>query len=197
MKLLFVRHGKDDGRFRGGWSTRDLLPEGVEQAKKLASYLNASEYRIRKIISSDLVRTWTTARILAEKLSLPVIKDEGLREMNNGLLAGMANEEALARYPGLYFNTLGIDECYPGGESPRMFYERIQSWFANFLQVYQDFDGDILIVTHGGVINILYHIVKRFAWSNRAKGFRASTCGLHVLNLETMTFEVENETKFL
>ena len=35
MKLIFVRHGKDDDRFRGGWSHLDLIPEGIEQAKNL------------------------------------------------------------------------------------------------------------------------------------------------------------------
>ena len=59
MKVLFVRHGKDDDRYRGGWSNLDLIPEGVEQAKKLASYLKANnhDYNITQIISSDLPRT--------------------------------------------------------------------------------------------------------------------------------------------
>lgn len=39
VKLIFVRHGKDDNRYRGGWSKIDLIPEGMEQAKQLARYL--------------------------------------------------------------------------------------------------------------------------------------------------------------
>ena len=31
MKIIFVRHGKDDNNYRGGWSKMDLIPEGIEQ----------------------------------------------------------------------------------------------------------------------------------------------------------------------
>ena len=27
MKMILVRHGKDDDRYRGGWSNLDLVPE--------------------------------------------------------------------------------------------------------------------------------------------------------------------------
>ena len=33
MKVFFVRHGKDDGNYRGGWSSMPLLDEGKEQVK--------------------------------------------------------------------------------------------------------------------------------------------------------------------
>lgn len=48
MRIIFVRHGKDDDRYRGGWSSLDLVPEGVEQAKKLGKHLaeNKIEYNI-------------------------------------------------------------------------------------------------------------------------------------------------------
>ena len=39
MRLYFVRHGKDDDRYRGGWSNLDLTPEGIEQVKHLAHHL--------------------------------------------------------------------------------------------------------------------------------------------------------------
>ena len=39
MKIIFVRHGKDDDRYRGGWSESNLIPEGIEQAKLLAAHL--------------------------------------------------------------------------------------------------------------------------------------------------------------
>ena len=28
MRIFFVRHGKDDGNYRGGWSTMPLIEEG-------------------------------------------------------------------------------------------------------------------------------------------------------------------------
>lgn len=199
MKLLLVRHGKDEDGFRGGWSTFDLIEEGRNQALKLASYLqkNKVSFCINHIISSDLPRTMSTAKFIAERLEIPIIKETSLREMNNGDLAGMSNDLAEEKYPGLYFNTLRMDERYPNGESPVEFYNRIYSWFMDFLDQNSQSNDNILVVTHSGVINILYHIVKNIEWNNKKKSFKVENCSLHVLNMSTMQFEKENYVDFM
>lgn len=199
MKIIFVRHGKDDDRYRGGWSNMDLIPEGIEQAKKLAKYLaeNKLEYNISHIVTSDLPRAMTTASIVSAELGVPVLKDFRIREINNGELAGMLNEEALIQYPGLFFSSLGMDESYPNGESPRAFYVRIKTWFENFIVEHQNSHSNILVVTHGGVINIIYHIVRKIEWSNKERSFKVSNCSIHVLNTDIMEFEVENKVDFM
>ena len=199
MKVFFIRHGKDDDRYRGGWSDLDLTPEGKQQAKLLADYLKEynREYRIGKIISSDLPRAMTTAKIIADKLDIPVQKQIQLREMNNGDLAGMPNDEAIERYPGIFFRSLKMDEPYPNGESPNEFFARIKKWFDDFTEQYKNTDKNILVVTHGGVINIIYHLVNGIEWSNKTPAFKTENCGIHILNMETMKFEVENFTGFL
>lgn len=194
MKTIFVRHGKDDDRYRGGWSNHDLIPEGIEQAKQLAQYIHNS-YRISKIISSDLPRALTTARYISEKIGVPIQTDIRLREMHNGDLAGMLNETALVQYPGLFFNTLDLDEAYPNGESPRRFFARTKNWFEEFKR--QNADDTVLVVTHGGVINIVYHLVKGIEWSNKGPSFKISNCGVHVLDMDTMKFVIENRTDYL
>lgn len=199
MKLIFVRHGKDDERFRGGWSKRDLTAEGIAQAKQLAAHIreNAGEYGIVRILTSDLPRAVTTAKYVAEALGLEIRTEQRIREMNNGELAGMPNETALERYPGLFFGALGMDESYPGGESPRAFFLRIKEWFWGICAACSGGEGNILIVTHGGVINVIYHLVKGIEWSNQNRAFKAGNCSIHILNLEDMEFEVENRTAFL
>lgn len=191
MKLFFVRHGKDDENYRGGWSSLGLVPEGVEQAKRLGRLLKEKEIGcdIKKIVSSDLVRAKETAEILAEALSLPVTTDARLREADNGELAGMSNEEALKKYPGLFWSTLEPDECYPGGESPNVFFTRIKSWFDKFLVECKDVEGNVLVVTHGGVINVMYHLVRGMEWSNRTKPVPVRNCSVHVLDVERMEIE--------
>lgn len=105
MKVIFVRHGKDDDNYRGGWSSLDLIPEGIKQAKQLAKHLkeNNRDYAITQIVSSDLPRAMTTANIIAYELDLPVQKEFQIREANNGDLAGMPNHIANEKYPGLFF----------------------------------------------------------------------------------------------
>lgn len=196
IKLIFVRHGKDDDRYRGGWSDLDLTPKGVEQSKQLAKHLKDYNhiYQITNIISSDLTRTLTTANIISSELELPIQKDARIREINNGDLAGMLNDIALKRYPDLFFKSLTIDEAYPNGESPIEFYERIKKWF---FETCHKTKNNTLIVTHGGVINIIYHLTNDIEWNNKRSSFKSSNCSIHILNVDTMKFEIENKTDFL
>ena len=199
MNILFVRHGKDSDQHRGGWSQLDLLPEGKREAEALADYLaqHKEDYHFTKIITSDLKRAETTAIILAKKLQLPLEKVRDLRETNNGDLAGMLNSEADQKFPRLYFRSLAMDEHYPNGESPREFYQRIKTWFQRFLQENDDSDETQIVVTHGGVINIIYHLVNQIEWTNKSNLFHVKHCSISLLNTKTLVFEVENQTDFL
>ena len=199
MKLIFVRHGKDDNRYRGGWSNLDLIPEGMEQAKQLAQYLkdNKQDYLITHIISSDLPRTMSTTHFISSELGLPIQKEFRIREIDNGDLAGMLNDTALEKYPGLFFSSLKMDETYPNGESPLDFYMRINMWFSEFSSNCRNIKGNILIVTHGGVINVVYHLIKGIEWNNKNPAFKAGNCSIHILNMDTMDFDVENKNDFL
>lgn len=38
---------------------------------------------------------------------------------------------------------------------------------------------NVLVVTHGGVINIIYHILKRREWTNKNKFFPALNTSIH------------------
>ncbi len=194
MRIVFVRHGKDDDAYRGGWSSLGLLDEGKRQAQAVADYFRtSSEYKIEYIVSSDLNRTLETAEYIATALDLTIHTDTRLRETNNGDLAGMLNSEALVKYPGLFFNTLDMDEAYPNGESPTAFYLRIKEWFENFLKNPPISADDILVVTHGGVINIIYYLVKELEWTNKKPQFPIDKCSIHILNVNSMQFETENK----
>lgn len=199
MKIIFVRHGKDDDNYRGGWSKMDLIPEGIKQAEQLANHIkeNNREYQIKKIIASDLPRTMTTARFISTELDLPIQQEWRLRETNNGDLAGMLNEEALKRYPGLFFSSLKMDEAYPNGESPRDFFNRVKMWFDELMAEYKSTNENILVVTHSGIINIIYHIVYGIEWNNQSHLIKATNCSIHILDVDTMKFEVENKNDFL
>ena len=100
MRIIFARHGKDDERYRGGWSDLELLPSGVLQAQKMAEKIKSCD--ITEIIASDLPRTMQTAGIAGDALGLPVHPEPRLREINNGKLSGMLNTDALREYPGVF-----------------------------------------------------------------------------------------------
>ena len=159
-----------------------LIDEGKEQVKKLANFLakKKDEYKIEKIISSDLLRTRQTTEIINQKLKLPVEYTERLREMNNGKIAGMLNSEVEKIYPRLYYNTLRIDERYLGGESPIEFYNRIIRDFEEIVNENKEYKN-IMIVTHSGVINIIYRYINNMEWSNKIKSIKISNASIYSL----------------
>ncbi len=50
-----------------------------------------------------------------------------------------------------------------------------------------------IMYTNSGVINIIYYIIDGFEWSNKRRPFAASNFGIHVLNTETMKFEIKKQ----
>lgn len=172
MNCYLVRHGKDDDSVRGGWSDAPLTEQGIEQVKALANDLALnSQMNIVQIFSSDLFRAKQTAEIISKKIDVPVVYLPQFRETDNGVLAGMKNTEALNKYPGLFWNTLDWNECYPEGESPHAFYDRIRGAWYEFADLIRDRDGDVILVTHGGVINVILHILNGLEYSNKTKPF--------------------------
>lgn len=174
MNIYLIRHGEEDSAFRGGWSNLGLTENGIEQSKKLAKKLK-EHYSIEKIISSDLIRAKQTADIINFELNVEIEYTDKLREMNNGLLAGMKNEIAEKEFPGIYFNTLDMDEQYPGGESPNEFFERVVYGFKTILEENKNV-SNLALVTHGGVIGIIYAYVNGLEWSNKIKNIRVGCC---------------------
>ena len=79
----------------------------------------------------------------------------------------LTKEEFNLNYPGLYYNTLSMDQAYPNGESPTDFYIRIKDAFIELLYKYKG--KKILIITHGGVITVLQCLINGWKYSNLLK----------------------------
>ena len=92
MKLILVRHGEthwnEAGLVQGGDSDIELNDTGLEQARKLAAFLENEP--ITAILSSPLQRAIATAEVIAGHHRLPVEVDQGLRELRVGELEGMS-----------------------------------------------------------------------------------------------------------
>lgn len=161
--LTLVRHGEDEQDKVGGWSDNALTENGIDQVEKLAETLDGN-YDV--ILSSDLPRAKQTAQIIAKELRSEIIYDKRLRETNNGDLKNLTKEEFSMRGYKLFID-LSMDESYPNGESPSIFFERIKSAFADILEKYKG--KKILIVTHGGVITAIQCLLNDWQYSNMLK----------------------------
>jgi probable phosphoglycerate mutase len=118
--LFLFRHGQTDwnreGRLQGHTDTL-LNATGLAQAEALAQRLLA--HQLDAVVSSDLTRALTTARIIAEISRVPLLTDPGLREVSVGLAEGMLWEEAKARFGAELTERWYSDDnaAFPGGET--------------------------------------------------------------------------------
>lgn len=185
MTTYLVRHGKDDETVRGGWSNHGLIPVGVEQVHKLAQEMVAANMNIDLIYSSDLQRTKETSEILSKYMKCSIEYHAGLRETNNGDLAGMKHELANEKYPGVYWSSLAYDACYPNGESPEMFYNRVQTkWLELKNKILKQASKSALIVTHQGVIEAILCMENGIVFSNKRKHFSVPNAQLIPIEIE-------------
>ena len=119
--LLFLfRHGETDwnraGRLQGHTDT-PLNATGLAQAEALTERLRP--YCLDAVVSSDLARAWTTGRIVAEGLGVPLISEPGLREANIGEAEGLYWPEVKSRFGETLTERWFThdDAAFPGGET--------------------------------------------------------------------------------
>ncbi len=161
IELHMVRHGRDEEDKLGGWSDNHLTDKGIIEVKLLKEEID-NDYDL--FISSDLNRTKETSLILNEKLNMNIIYDSNFREVNNGILKNMTKKDRDLKYPNLCFSKLKMDQCFPNGESPIEFYERISKAFIKLIN--ENRNKKILLVTHGGVIVVILCILNDIEYSN-------------------------------
>lgn len=99
------------------------------------------------IVASTLQRADETAQIIAEELGVgPVSNDPDLVERYAGEWQGFTREEIEADYPGW----LAEGRRPPGWEADELLVERGLRAIARILTTHPT--GDVLVVTHGGLI---------------------------------------------
>ena len=138
--ILLARHGETDwnrdGRFQG-WADPPLNETGRGQAQALAVQLE--DVPIDAVFSSDLRRAHETALIVAEPHGIPVVVDQGLREIDVGSWSGLTRTEIEERFP---------DAEHHDGETREEHLARVLAAVERIACVHP---GDrILIVSHGG-----------------------------------------------
>ncbi|MFE9168191.1 bifunctional RNase H/acid phosphatase [Streptomyces kebangsaanensis] len=121
--FVLLRHGETpltpQKRFSGsGGTDPSLSGVGLEQAERAAAAL-ARRGTIQAVVSSPLTRTRQTATVVATRLGLDVIVEEGLRETHFGAWEGLTFGEVGERYPDDLNAWLASPHAEPtgGGES--------------------------------------------------------------------------------
>lgn len=149
--IYFIRHGLDDESYIGGWSNISLTDTGRKQIKDSANWIK-DNLNIKRIISSDVSRAKESALIIASILNIDVACLESLREQNKGIYNGLERKK-LKQVDKTFIKNVQVDTIFPEGESLKDLYRRISKLICE-LNVLED---DTLIVTHRGVINMIYY----------------------------------------
>lgn len=171
-----MRHGQDDEDYIGGWSDVRLIDEGIEDVKNNAVWIK-DNLNIKKIICSNVLRCRETTKIVNSKLNVDVEYTDNLREQNKGLLNGVKRSEAYKSYKE-FLDNIHIYSKYPNGESLLDLYNRIKVYLEYILRM----DDDTLLITHRGVINMIYFITLNKELDMNKKQFNVDTASIHELD---------------
>lgn len=157
-RLIMARHGQTvynaTRRMQGQLDT-ELSEAGVAQAHEAADLL--AGLGIARIVASDLERAAHTARIIGDRLGLPVSTDARLRETHLGQWQGKTHQEVDGAHPGARA-VWRHDASWapPGGESRLEVARRARPVIEELMAGYPEWDdATVLIVAHGGTISAL------------------------------------------
>lgn len=181
--IYLLRHGLDDEEHIGGWSDLELLPIGTKQVEDATNFIKDANLPIEKIYSSDIKRARQSADIVNEKLNKELILMSELRELDKGDVTGLLKAEADERFKDVLPITR-IDQRYPNGESMLDFYERIKACLPEILKL-----NNSLIVTHRGVINMIYFLLNNIPVDNNKDQFNTTHGSIHELDQVNMTIK--------
>jgi broad specificity phosphatase PhoE len=160
---LLVRHGQStwnhERRIQGQLDP-PLSEEGRRQAAQLGRRLAGRTFA--GFYSSDLKRAAETAQLVGGSLGIDPTPMAELREIFLGQWEGLRTEELAERFPDAWASWTDEPnwDLVPGGEGSAAFETRVSLALDRLFARHSQ--GDVLVVTHGGVIQIaLHHVVGR------------------------------------
>ncbi|MBN0044858.1 bifunctional RNase H/acid phosphatase [Streptomyces actuosus] len=160
--FVLLRHGETpltpQKRFSGSGGTDPSLSDvGREQADRVAAAL-ARRGTIEHIVTSPLARTRETAGIVAARLGLETVVDDGLRETDFGAWEGLTFAEVRERHPEDLNAWLASADAAPtgGGESFAATATRVAAARDRLVAAYAG--RTVLLVTHVTPIKTLVRL---------------------------------------
>jgi broad specificity phosphatase PhoE len=158
--LFLIRHGEStwnrEHRIQGQLDP-PLSPDGRHQAKLLADRLAGKTFA--GVYASDLQRAFQTAEVIGDLLGIEASAMTSLREIYLGEWEGLRIQEIAQRFPAAW--AAWVEEpdwdVVPGGEGAVPFDARVSAALDDIFRRHEQ--GDVLVVTHGGVIQIALHRV--------------------------------------
>lgn len=161
IRLCLVRHGETDWNIAQrmqGHRDQPLNSRGMAQAEALGRYFSGHE--VTRLFSSDLQRARQTAQTISSATGQPVRLLPALRERHFGRCEGLTFEEIATHHEAdaLALKARAADYAAAGGETLRQHQLRVLAGVDRLLG--EKPEGPIVVVTHGGVLDVLYRRAK-------------------------------------
>ena len=151
-RLLLVRHGESTWNAVSRWQGQadpPLSPFGERQAEDAGARL-AEIATIAAVWASNLIRARRTGELIAKHLGIAQVREEPrLRERDVGAWSGLTRDEIEERWPGY----LAARRSPPDFEGDDELLARTRAGLAAVVD--GSGPGDVLVVTHGGVIRTI------------------------------------------
>lgn len=165
-RFCLVRHGETDWnaeRRLQGHTDIGLNARGLAQAEQMARALKSIDLQFDVLYTSDLQRAAKTAAAIEQLFKTSAISNVAFRERHLGALQGMTTDEAPMREPALWKSHLSrnIHENLRDGESIQQFSDRIKNALEEIRE--QHLGKTILLVSHGGALDMMYRIASNQA----------------------------------
>ncbi|MBI4730895.1 MAG: histidine phosphatase family protein [Chloroflexi bacterium] len=186
--ITFLRHGESVGNMENrfqGHADFPLTEKGRLQARALAERWQAEGVLFDRAFSSPLLRARETAEVVCTALGVPLEFDPDWMEMNNGLLAGLSDEEAEQVAPRPDFMT-PYTRFGRTGESRWEVYLRAGRAVQRILDQPA---RSTLIVAHGGILNMTMYAILGIPLQADFTGPRFM---FHNTTFTTFTYEAEH-----
>ena len=165
-KLCLIRHGEtswNTERRLQGHTDIPLNTKGVLQARQMAQALKNTKLFFDVLYTSDLKRAADTANAIVELFGVEARVDSALRERHFGALQGLTIQEAPLLQPVIWqaHITRDLEHDLEGGESIAQFALRVQTALDKIQE--QHSGKTILLVSHGGTLDMMYRIASKQA----------------------------------
>ncbi|NBG88660.1 histidine phosphatase family protein [Isachenkonia alkalipeptolytica] len=190
MKLILIRHGESEAdllKVHEGRADFSLTDRGKGQARLLSKWLAAKE-DFDFLLSSPLKRAKETAQFISKETGKPIILAEELMEWDNGLLAGLPREEAAKKYP-LPKGGRKPHHTNGGTESMINFRARAETFLSELKEEYPK-DAQLCIISHGGMINMLYRSLLNLSMQTE-QSIRCGDTSIHKFILKEDKCDIE------
>jgi 2,3-bisphosphoglycerate-dependent phosphoglycerate mutase len=167
-KLCLIRHGEttwNAERRLQGHTDIPLNTKGIQQARQMAQAIKNTKLSFDALYTSDLKRAADTANAIVELFGVEARVDSALRERHFGALQGLTIQDAPLLQPAIWQAHIArdLEHELAGGESIEQFAIRVQTVLDKIQE--QHSGQTILLVSHGGTLDMVYRIASKQALS--------------------------------